>query len=66
MGAPRIGVGIAFEGWWLIVQGWELLSKRETLHRGVGTSLRDHVHMTSAQRGGGGVQELPNFVDGQY
>ena len=22
--------------------------------------IRDHVHMTSARRGGGGVQELPN------
>ena len=24
----------------------------------------DHVHMTSARRGGEGVQELPNFADG--
>ena len=23
----------------------------------------DHVHMTSTRRGGGGVQELPNFAD---
>ena len=36
MGAPRIGVGTAFKGWWLIVQGWELLSKAETPHMGGG------------------------------
>ena len=37
------------------------------LHSGVIRTLRiperDHVHMTSARRGGGGVQELPNFAD---
>ena len=30
------------------------------------TLVRDHVHMTPARRGGGGVQELPNFADKQY
>ena len=25
--------------------------------------VRGHVHMTSAQRGGGGVEELANFAD---
>ena len=28
--------------------------------------LWEHTHMTSALRGGGGVEELPNFADEQY